>query len=58
MAEEKETTVNFKTSSLNSRKFNAEVKLRGLRNKEMFNRFLETFLAQPEATLKFIGIEG
>lgn len=49
-------TINFKAPSSNSRKFNSEVKLRGLKNKDLFNKFIEIFLEEPETTLKFLGI--
>lgn len=55
---EKTMTANFKTSADTLRKFNAEVKLRGFFNKDIFNAFLKKFLENPEKTLDFIGIEG
>lgn len=53
---EKPITANFKTSAETLRKFNAEVKLRGFFNKDIFNAFLNKFNANPQKTIEFLEI--
>ena len=54
---EKTVTVNFRTCSNYLRKFNAEVKLRGLKNKDIFTSFLKIFATHPDETLDFLGVK-
>lgn len=59
MAETEQTvTANFRTNADMLCKFNAEVKLRSLFNKNVFNAFLAKFIENPKETLKFIGINN
>lgn len=55
---EQTVTVNFKTTPDYVRKFNAEVKLRGFYNKDIFNAFLKKFIETPESTLNFLEVQN
>lgn len=51
-----EVQMSFWTPKETRTKFNSQVMLLGISNKEVFNKFLECFVKNPDKMLTFLGI--